>query len=75
MKYTILSTRVNNLSPIIECAIFVSNTCSANATEIIEIEYKLPPGPNQAVRVRYDYEGDVSTCPATSYGDVDDLGK
>lgn len=44
-----------------------------NATEIIEIEYKLPQGPNQAVRVRYDYQGNVSTCPATSYGDVDDL--
>jgi hypothetical protein len=44
-----------------------------NATEVIEVEYKLPQGSNQAVRVRYDYQGNVSTCPETSYGDVDDL--
>jgi hypothetical protein len=44
-----------------------------NATEVIEVEYKLPQGSNQAVRVRYDYQGNVSTCPETDYGDVDDL--
>lgn len=40
---------------------------------MIEIEYKLPQGPTQAVRVKYDYQGNITTCRETSYGDVDDL--
>jgi hypothetical protein len=48
---------------------------TVNTTETIEIEYQLPQGAHQAVRVRYDYQGNISTCPQTSYGDVDDLGK
>lgn len=44
-----------------------------NATEVIEIEYKLPQGSTQAVRVKYDYQGNITTCRETAYGDVDDI--
>eukprot|EP00804_Cyclotella_cryptica_P028860 CCRYP_008443-RA/>CCRYP_008443-RA protein AED:0.06 eAED:0.06 QI:0/0.93/0.88/1/1/1/17/370/2761 len=44
-----------------------------NATEVLEVEFFLPLGANQAVRVKYDYQGNVTACPETAYGDADDL--
>jgi hypothetical protein len=46
-----------------------------NTTEVLQVEFILPQGANQAVRVKYDYLGNVTTCPETTYGDADDLGE
>lgn len=45
----------------------------SNSTEVIEVEYILPHGLDQAVRVKFDYQGNVSDCRESNYGDIDDL--
>lgn len=44
--------------------------------EVLDVDYNLPSGANQAVRVRFRYQGTVGPCPAgnyRNYGDADDL--
>lgn len=53
-------------------------TTKARTAEVLEVDYKLPKGLKQAVRVNFRYLGSPSTCPEggyRNYGDPDDLGK
>lgn len=46
--------------------------------EVLEIDYNLPQGTLQAVRVHFRYKGQRSPCPNgnyQNYGDADDLGE
>lgn len=53
-------------------------TSNVREPELLEVDYEVPLGSIQAVRVHFRYLGSPGTCPSGSYrnyGDVDDLGK
>jgi hypothetical protein len=44
-------------------------------TEDLQIEFRLPRGSNQAVRVKYDYEGNITTCQESVSNDESRVSK
>jgi hypothetical protein len=51
-------------------------TSKVRKPEVLQMEYEIPTGFEQAVRVNFRYNGSVGTCPSggyRNYGDADDL--
>lgn len=48
-------------------------TPSGGGEQVLKMDYTLPKGMNQAVRVNFRYGGSVSTCSGGYYDDTDDL--
>eukprot|EP00970_Alexandrium_tamarense_P011795 scaffold2570_cov223-Alexandrium_tamarense.AAC.21 len=49
------------------------NSKLENSQEVIKVDFILPQGSMQAVRVNFEYGGDPTSCGGTSYTDTDDL--